>query len=47
MTKLPIKAKVMLSKFFKSQEKYVINSKHQNKKGSQVSQQHLPNTINY
>lgn len=33
MTKLPIKARVM-SKFFKSQEKYVINSKHQNKNGS-------------
>ena len=49
MTKLPMNAQgdAVKIRFFKNQEKYVINSKYQGKKGSQASQQHLSNTINY
>lgn len=49
MTKLPmnVQGDAVKIRFFKNQEKYVINSKYQGKEGSQDSQQHLSNTINY
>lgn len=49
MTKLPMNAQgdAVKIRFFKNQEKYVMNSKYQGKEGSRDSQQHLSNTMNY